>query len=83
MSPEEEDAAEEKAFAELLDFSKRVVEPIIDQIKAKYPDRAMRGHMTCPQCHKKGALKIFQSVHRRKGRIRLFCETGNCIRVME
>lgn len=83
MSPEELDAAEQKKMAEILDFSKRVIEPIIDQIKAKFPDRHMRGHMTCPKCGKKGALKVLQIIHRRRGRIRLFCETDDCIRVME
>jgi hypothetical protein len=61
----------------------REIDNLIARIKDRYPKQPMSGKVTCPVCKVKHALKISQVVHRGQGRIRAFCETDGCIRVME
>lgn len=80
--PESPESAD-KDLQELIDVSIKVIDPLIMKIKAKYRDKAMQGRMTCPMCKVKHALKVVQILHRGHGRIRMFCDTENCIRLME
>lgn len=78
-----ETEANEKALQDLIQFSIDVIDPLIERIKAKYKGRNMQGRMTCPACKVKHALKVIHVLYRGKGNIRMFCDTENCIRLME
>ncbi len=73
----------DKDLQDLIDVSIKVIDPLIMKIKAKYHNKPMQGRMTCPMCKVKHALKVVQILHRGHGRIRMFCDTENCIRLME
>ncbi len=78
QTPDDDDA-ELKALIAVSD----VLNEHIGRIKEKYKGKNMRGRMTCPLCKIKGAMKVLLIQHRGHGRIRMFCETENCVRLME
>lgn len=77
----EEDLGEK--LQEHVKFSKEVLFPLLERIKNKYVGRTFSGHVTCPKCKIKGALKVSQVIHRGQGRLTASCSTENCIRLME
>lgn len=78
QTPDEEDE-ELKALIAASD----VLNGYIGKIKTKYKGKNMRGRMTCPMCKIKGAMKVTLFQYRGHGRIRMFCQTVDCIRLME
>lgn len=80
MSSEED--SDEK-IREHMKFSKEVLFPLLERIKNKYVGKTFNGHITCPKCKVKGALKVSQVIHRGQGRLRVSCLTENCISLME
>lgn len=77
------DGQDDDELQKLIEVSVRVIDPLIAKIKAKYRNKPMHGRVTCPMCKVKHALRVSQVIHRGHGRIRMFCETENCIRLME
>jgi len=78
QTPDEEDE-QLKALLAVGD----VLNKYIGIIKEKYKGKNMRGHMTCPLCKIKGAMKVTLFQYRGHARIRMFCQTVDCIRLME
>ena len=63
-----------KSFEEWADA---MADPSIHLWFAEHKGRSDSEHITCPKCHKEGALRLQSSVHKRGGGGK--CRTAGCL----